>query len=66
MNRRMPNGTSGGVGAGEGNLPGDPMQFYSRWKIIDARKTSKTRVVPTYRLAHIETGADLFLRRSMA
>ena len=25
MNRRMPNGTSGGVGAGGGNSPGDPM-----------------------------------------
>lgn len=25
MNRRMPNGTSGGVGAGGGNSPGDPI-----------------------------------------
>ena len=27
LNRRMPNGTSGGVGAGAGNRPGYPILF---------------------------------------
>jgi hypothetical protein len=30
MNRRMPIGTSGGVGAGGGNSPGDPIRA-CRW-----------------------------------
>jgi hypothetical protein len=29
MNRRMPIGTSGGVGAGGGNSPGDPIKTRS-------------------------------------
>jgi len=30
LNRRMPNGTSGGVGAGAGNRPGYPILFKPR------------------------------------
>ena len=34
MNRRIPNGTSGGVGAGAANRPGDPIVLFSKKRCI--------------------------------